>query len=210
MKRILLHVLSIGLMASAVGCSSKQALFNGKDLTGWRVVPADQQSIWSVKEGVIHCLGKPNGYIRTEKQYADYHLHVEWRWVENPTNSGVLLHGHGLDKVWPDCIEAQLMNQHAGDFILIGPQASVVVDGKKYDNSKNQYTGIPQKISGVENPAGQWNSYDIFCRKDTIQLLVNGFEQNKAVNVQPAKGFICLQSEGSPIEFKNIYLVELK
>ncbi|HEC02656.1 MAG TPA: DUF1080 domain-containing protein, partial [Phycisphaerales bacterium] len=53
---------------------------------------------------------------------------------------------------------------------------------------------------------GQWNSYDIICDGKTITLFVNGLLQNKGADVDPSSGPISLQSEGSPIEFRNIYI----
>jgi len=117
----------------------KIVLFNGVDLDGWvRFSPNDKpdadkkwtvEKVWSVREGVIHCEGKPNGYIRTTDSYANYKLHLEWRWLDKPTNSGVLLHRAGIDRTWPTCVEAQLMHQNAGDFWLLS-HSSIKVDGK--------------------------------------------------------------------------------
>ena len=59
----------------------KIMLFNGKDLTGWKPFAsnsnADPTIVWSVSDGMIHCSGQPAGYMRTEKDYANYLLHVE-------------------------------------------------------------------------------------------------------------------------------------
>jgi hypothetical protein len=60
--------------------------------------------------------------------------------------------------------------------------------------------------SSSENPPGEWNRYDIVCEGDSIQLTVNGVLQNKGAGANPPSGAICLQSEGSPIQFRNIYL----
>ncbi|MHC4436886.1 MAG: family 16 glycoside hydrolase [Planctomycetota bacterium] len=61
----------------------KTMLFNGKDFTGWKLFTRkpdhDVMKTWSVKNGLIRCEGKPAGYMRTEKDYADYLIHVEWR-----------------------------------------------------------------------------------------------------------------------------------
>lgn len=205
------------LLAAAVvalaagGCSQKHRVFSGKDLTGWTAYPANTLGIWSVRNGVIHCEGKPNGYIRTEQEYSNYHLHLEWRWVETPTNSGVLLHTTGPDTVWPNAIEAQLMNSNAGDIYLIGQGVSVA----KFDmtiatDEKNTVKRVPKQLDSSENPAGEWNAYDIFCKNDSIKLFVNGFLQNEVTRASKTTGSICLQSEGSPIEFRNIYLEPLK
>src|SRR5262245_58109355 len=73
-------------------------LFNGKNLDGWkafldpRARDARPEDVWSVKEGVIICKGKPAGYIITEKEYGDYVLRLKWRWEGKAGNSGVLLH----------------------------------------------------------------------------------------------------------------------
>ena len=57
-----------------------------------------------------------------------------------------------------------------------------------------------------EKPAGEWNEYDILCKGDTIVCHVNGILQNEGTAATITSGWICLQSEGSPIEFRNIYV----
>jgi len=145
--------------------------------------------------------------MRTESAYSDYKLHLEWRWAEKPTNSGVLLHMTGPDKVWPHSIECQLMHENAGDFWLIGG-AAITVDGKRISSSEGP-SRAPKKHESSEKPAGQWNSYDIYCRGDTVRCYVNGVLQNEGTNASDTSGKICLQSEGSPIEFRNIYIESL-
>src|SRR5215470_1672242 len=63
-------------------------LFNGKDLTGWVNVNTDPDT-WHVKDGMIICSGHPNGVMRTEKEYENFILHVEWMHMEPGGNSGV-------------------------------------------------------------------------------------------------------------------------
>ena len=149
-----------------------------------------------------------NNIWETEKDYSNYKLHLEWRWAEKPTNSGVLLHTSGPDKVWPKCIESQLQSGNAGDFVLIGG-TGIKVDGKLNQNT-NKIIKVIKKQDSSEKPAGQWNSYDITCQGDTIINVVNGVLQNTGTNATVSSGKICLQSEGSPIEFRNIYIVPLK
>jgi hypothetical protein len=195
----------------------KITLFNGEDLQGWvRFIPGDEadengqwlvDKAWSVQDGIIRCTGQPHGYIRTVESYADYRLHVEWRWTDKPTNSGVLLHKSGIDQVWPMCVEAQLMHENAGDFWLLS-HSSIVVDGKQIGPKK--FANAAKKHASNEVPVGQWNSYDIACDGRTVKLTVNGLLQNEGQDAQPAAGPICLQSEGSPIEFRNIYLAPLE
>jgi len=194
----------------------KIVLFNGENLDGWvRFIPGDKEGedkqytvdkVWSVKDGVIHCTGKPNGYIRTQEHFANYKLHVEWRWVDKPTNSGVLLHKQGIDKTWPTCIESQLMHQNAGDFWLLS-HSTIKVDGNQV--GPKQYANSKKKHDSNEKPVGEWNTYDIVCDGGTVRLTVNGLLQNEGTEATPSSGPICLQSEGSPIEFRNVYLEPL-
>jgi hypothetical protein len=192
-------------------------LFNGTDLDGWvRFVPDDRpiaeskewtvDRVWSVRDGVLRCEGDPNGYIRTVESYANYRLHLEWRWTDEPTNSGVLLHRAGIDRVWPMCVEAQLMHQNAGDLWLLS-ESTIVVDGQQI--GPGRFVPARKKHACNEKPVGEWNSYDIVCDGDTVKLTVNGLLQNVGTEANPSSGPICLQSEGSPIEFRNIYLEPL-
>lgn len=164
--------------------------------------------MWSVKDGVVHCAGKPNGYMQTTRDYSDYKLHLEWRWVDKPSNSGVLLHTTGPDKLWPKSIECQLQSGNAGDFWLIGG-TGVTVNGKRFGGKPGQNIHVPKKEKSNEKPIGQWNSYDIYCQGNTIKCYVNGLLQNEGVISTETSGRICLQSEGSPIEFKHIYIESL-
>jgi len=73
-------------------------LFNQKDFTGWTFVTKDNSDplkTWSVTNGVIHCTGKPSGYLRTTQVYSNYFLTVEWRFVKvapKEDNTGILVH----------------------------------------------------------------------------------------------------------------------
>lgn len=218
-----LFVLGIvaGLLSSLAGCQGifgpitpqeKTALWNGKDFTGWKLFIPDKgidvDDIWSVRDGVVHCEGKPNGYMRTRARYGDYRLHVEWRWPGEPTNSGVLLHAGGPDNVWPRTIECQLKAGSAGDFVLINA-TGITVDGQNKQDVDKQYVIIGKKAQSSEKPAGQWNTYDIHCRADSIRCYVNGVLQNEGTAATVTSGWICLQSEGSPIEFRNVYIEPL-
>lgn len=217
-SRIGLAVVVSVSLAALVGChgvlggksSGKQVtLWNGKDFKGWTRVVADPNAnvddVWQVRDGVLYCTGKPNGYIRTDGKYKNYHLHVEWRWPETPTNSGVLLHITGKDKVWPPCIECQLKAGSAGDMVLMNG-TGISIDGVSQRNPAKQFVVIAKQSPTSELPAGQWNCYDIDCKGDTIRCLVNGVLQNEGTDASVSAGCIGLQSEGGPIEFRNIYL----
>jgi hypothetical protein len=209
-----LMVLVAGIVLS--GCSQQITLFDGQDLDSWNMYLQDKNTepaaVWSVQDGVIHCKGKPSGYLRTKEDYSNYKLHVEWRWPAKPTNSGVLLHAGGEDKLWPLSMEAQLQHRNAGDLVTIQAGSAITVNGQRHTppGGERFYKIIAKQHESSENPPGQWNSYDIICKGDSIQLTVNGVLQNTAAESTLTSGAICLQSEGSPIEFKNITLTPLK
>ncbi|OPZ69183.1 MAG: hypothetical protein BWY83_02066 [bacterium ADurb.Bin478] len=187
---------------------TRTVLWNGTNFDGWvRYVP-DQtvqvDTVWTSQDGVLRCSGKPTGYIRTRASFSDYHLHLEWRWVKEGGNSGVLLHCQGPDQVWPHCIEAQLKSGDAGDLVLIGP-GEITVAGKTYKNDR-PFLIIANQKDDIENPVGEWNSYDIVCRGQSIICSVNGVEVNRGEKAFADAGPIALQSEGAAIEFRAIWL----
>ena len=200
-------------LSSPLTDNEKITLWNGRDFTGWKLFVPDKNidvnHVWSVRKGVIYCTGKPNGYMRTIAKYENYYLHLEWRWPDTPTNSGVLLHASGPDKVWPRSIECQLQAGNAGDLVLIGG-TGITIDGENKQNVERQFVIIPKKEKSSEKPAGQWNTYDIYCDGDKISCYVNGVLQNEGTAVTDTSGWICLQSEGGPIEFRHIYQIPYK
>ena len=214
LKKQYLSLTAVVLAGLALaGCGGRNMLFNGRDLEGWKLYLEDPDvdvlQVWTVKDGVLRCQGTPNGYMRTTKKYSDYKLHVEWRWPAEPTNSGVLMLASGPEKIWIRSIEAQLAAGSAGDIILIGQGVALTVDGKRLQDESAQYIAIDKKNPSSEKPPGEWNSYDIICTRDLIKLYVNGVLQNQGTNPSESAGWICLQSEGSPIEFRNVYIEPL-
>ena len=177
-------------------------LFNGEDFEGWYMYKKDA---WKVRNGEIRCSGKPTGFLRTKKEYSDFKLTFEWRWPKEPGNSGVLLHMSDQDKVWPLCVEAQLMNNRAGDLIGMGCKFN---ENKAKKDSSISYT--PRMNDSNEKEPGGWNSYEIVCDDDTVELKINGRLQNKGTGFSISKGYIGFQSEGVPIIFRNIKLTSLK
>jgi hypothetical protein len=184
------------------------ALFNGKDLEGWHIyleADADPKDVWKVQNGEIWCTGNPTGFMRTKEQYSYYKLVLEWRWPVKPGNSGVLLHMSGEEKIWPLCMEAQLMHKRAGDFVGMGCTFN---ENKAKKGGPISYT--PHMSDPSEKELGEWNKYEITCKGDTIEATINGQIQNRATGVTIGKGYVGLQSEGVPIMFRNIKLTPLR
>jgi len=184
-------------------------LFNGRDLTGLTAFLLDDgrmEDVWSVREGILICKGRPAGYIRTEADYTNYVLRLEWRFnpvTKEAGNSGVLLRMIGQDKVWPRSVEAQLQSGSAGDF---------------WNIDKFPMNTAPERTSGrntkkthfAERPIGEWNTYEIIVDGASITLKVNGETVNEASQVMEIAGKICLQSEGAEIQFRDIRLAPIK
>jgi hypothetical protein len=183
--------------------SEKIQLFNGKDLGNWvfclKDKTVDPASVFMVHNGIIHISGKPYGYMRTKEIYSDYRLHVEWRWPSKATNSGVFVHGQKPDTIWLKCIECQLMAGNAGDFVCM--------NGAEMNERTDKTTPIVRKMAASsEKATGEWNTMEVVCNKNTIEVYVNGVLQNRGTNVSVSQGYICLQSEGKDIEFRNVFL----
>ncbi len=186
--------------------TGKIELFDGKSLAGWSFVSADPQTpasaVWSVRDGVIVCAGKPMGYARTLQRYRDYQLHLEWRFPSGPGNSGAFVHISGEDKVWPTCLEAQLMSGDAGQLRCNG-------GSKVAELTPASVIAVSRCAPDSEKPVGEWNRCDIVCRGDTVTVHINGVLQNKVTGASVSAGAIGLQSEGKPVEFRNIVLEPL-
>jgi hypothetical protein len=213
--RISMTLAAAALALAPAAQAADVELFNGRDLSGWtffldRSGPNAEgamkmEDVWSVKDGVLHCKGVPNGYIKTTASYTNYRLKLQWRWPEKPTNSGVLLRLNGPDRIWPRNVEAQLMNGNAGDVWAFG-DAPVTCAPARVDAARKNHC---IKAQAAEKPAGEWNEYDITVNGDAIQVKVNGQLQNEASGLEVVPGAIALQSEGSPIEFRRIVLTPL-
>ncbi len=199
-----------GIEAQAAPAASpvreRLALWNGRDLEGWRLFIGDgsiaAKSTWSAQDGVLRFDTKANGYLRTERSFSNYHLHVEWRWPGTAaanSNSGVLLHVQPADAIWPQCFEAQLRAGNAGQVVGMGFD----IPGAPLLNNRKR---APRIAEPSERPFGEWNAYDIHVRADTIEVFVNGVKQNRVEQLPARAGSIALQMEGHPIEFRNVWL----
>jgi hypothetical protein len=182
-------------------------LFNGKNLNNWvfhlKDPAVDPAKVFTVQNGVIHITGDPFGYMRTKESYSDYKLHVEWRYPVELSNSGVFVHAQGADTIWLKCIECQLKAGGAGDFVCM--------NGSDMDERKDKSNRVVKKLAeSNEKPVGEWNTMEVTCKANTIEVVVNGLTQNKGTNLNVTSGSICLQSEGKAIEFRNVFLTPLK
>lgn len=165
-------------------------LFNGKDMTGFKEVPPakDGKGPFTVEEGVINVSGKPNGYFHTEKSYKNFVLRFDWKFLKDG-NSGLLVHIQGAHKVWPKCVEVQGMQKDHGNIFAIGG-----AKGSFKKDAKAQKEAI--KI-------GEWNSTEVISQNGELTAKVNGVVVSSGKG-DLTEGQLGWQSEGSPLQFKNI------
>ncbi len=183
------------------------SLFNGKDLNSWLFFIKDQSvdpsTVFTVKDAAIRITGNPAGYMRTREQFSDYKLHLEWRWPVEISNSGVLIHAQEPDVLWPQCFEVQLKDNAAGDLVCVG--------GTSVNELREQNTTTLSKLKeSTELPVGEWNTMEVICKDNTVEVYINGTLQNKGTGLSVSRGSICLQSNGKDIEFRNVYLTKLE
>jgi hypothetical protein len=194
-------------------------LFNGKDLTGWVNVNCKPDT-WSVKDGMIVCTGKPIGVMRTEKQYENFMIHIEWRHMTAGGNSGLFVWSEGTvpeGKQLPKGVEVQMLeldwvNQHKDK--NGNPPPVAYVHGEVFGVGVQTIPDLARgtRSMSAENRCkgkGEWNTYDVVCVDGTIKLSVNGKFVNGVSKSSIKRGYICLESEGSEIHFRNIRICEL-
>jgi hypothetical protein len=195
-------------------------LFNGRDLSGWVNVNTDADT-WSVRDGMLVCTGKPIGVMRTVKQYENFILHIEWMHLQAGGNSGVF--------AWSDPAPAPGKNLPKGCEVQMleleyptlhrdkdgNPRHPGYVSGELF--GANGLTITPDNPRGSRSmsfemrckPKGEWNTYVVVCVDGVIKLSINGKFVNGVSNASQRKGYLCLESEGAPIHFRNIKIMEL-
>ena len=210
--------------------ATSAALIDGS-APGWRALSEDDfvnvnckpdTFVW--KKGVVHCSGKPIGVIRSKKQFTNFELVAQWRHLRSAGNSGIFVWAipasieqleQGKGRL-PHGIEAQVLDHGYaaqyekrnkrkpnwftthGDVFPCGaakmkPFAPMAPNKKRSFPSKNLSKGV-----------GEWNHYYLRCINGEVRLWVNGREVSGGTDCDPAKGYLCLESEGSPIEFKGL------
>ena len=176
---------------------------------------------WTVdSEGVLINLGHPIGVVRSEKQYENFILQVEWKHTEPGGNSGVFAWSGANpkdDAVLPDGVEIQMLEL---DWVNINTRDGVkppiaYVHGEVW--GVNGVVTVPDNPRGersksIENRAkgkGEWNTYVVVCVDGVIKLSVNGKFVNGISKSTQKKGYLCLESEGAEIHFRNFKVIEL-
>ncbi len=196
-------------------------MFNGHDLTGWVNANCAPET-WGVKDGMITCTGKPTGALRTEKQYENFIMELEWRHLRRGGNSGVFIWGTPLSAPGVPFlrgIEVQVLDQGFADdyekrtgkksdwFTCHGDVFPIHGATMKPIGKSNGQRSFPSEERSKPTP--EWNHYRIVCNAGSIRLHVNGKEVSGGDDCFYRKGYLALESEGAPVEFRNLMIKEL-
>ncbi|PKP40622.1 MAG: DUF1080 domain-containing protein [Bacteroidetes bacterium HGW-Bacteroidetes-13] len=211
-------------MSLFASCEKNSSLFNGKDLSGWHAdVPMkdslpDAPASFLVRNGLLVSMGEPRGHLITDEVFENYRLEIEYRFVGEPGNCGVLVHASTprfLYKMFPKSIEVQMEHQNAGDFWVIGEDITVP-DMEKYRGPKADWGTTEGKARQIHNltdnaekPLGEWNQMVVECVGNRIKVWVNGELVNYGYDATVQKGQLAIQAEGAEVEFRKIELQKL-
>lgn len=221
MRTSMLRGLGLAVLCAGLTCLAPlqaaddegfRPIFNGKDLKGWKTFlqgGADPAKTFSVKDGVLVCTGKPNGYFYTEKSLKNYVLRFDWMYPvpKDPKarpNSGLLVHIQDKEpRTWPKCVEVQGAEADHGKTFAIG--------NTKDDANPAKFTGKYDKAAKDKavKPAGEWNTTEVTCAGGRISVKLNGVPIDSGEG-NLTEGPIGFQSEGSEIHFRNLKVKDLK
>lgn len=230
-----LTVITIFCLLFSVGAKAQQPLFKFGEEVGWNKVVDGEKAkgdkiqwfqvntkteTWKEKGDVLVCKGLPIGVIRSEKKYKNFMMHIEWKHMEAGGNSGTFVWSDANtteEKPLPNGVEVQMLEL---DWVKLNTR-----DGKEppiaYVHGELFGVGgtetVPDNPRGrrsksIENRCkgkGEWNVYDVVCVDGTVKLSVNGKFVNGISKSTKREGYICLESEGAEIHFRNLKVVEL-
>lgn len=184
------------------------SLFNGKDLSGWKVHGGKLAS-WGAAEGILFTQGRGGGWLMTEKEYADFELTLEFK-VPKGGNSGIALRSPMMGDPAYSGMEIQVIDDKGWPGRL-----------QPWQQSGSIYDVVPASKIATKS-AGEWNKCRILCKGRQVTVELNG-EKVVDVNLDDYKekhgkkhpgilrdkGHIGVQEHGGRVEFRNIFLREL-
>lgn len=216
---IALVFLTFCTVAFAANDEGFRPLLKKNNLNGWTFDVLDgspPESIYSLMDGILHINGKDKStaVIRTKRSFSDYELKWEWRWPDEPGNSGCLIHCSEPRNrnIWPTSLEVQMASGNAGDFIYIGETIEVtpaqvpqnIPEGSWMVRLRHNLTDNSEKAPG------EWNRGHLIVKGDTVMVFINGELVNKGWNCSATSGAICFQAEKANVQYRNILIKELK
>ena len=229
MRQLLFLCLAIGMPAAASSVRAEdapKAFLDGKG-PGWKALgEADfaqancKPETWTWKDGHVHCTGQPVGVLRTAKTYKNFELVATWRHLESGGNSGIFVWAgeDSLKGLKPGSlprggIEVQVLDHgyatryeketgKKGDWFTTNGDVFAVGSSKMNPFpplSPDKSRSFPSK--NLSKGVNEWNHYYVRA--------INGEEVSGGSGCNPSSGYLCLESEGAPVDFKDIKIREL-
>jgi len=193
------------------------SLFNGRDLSGW--VPINVgPGTFRVQDGIIVSTGIPTGLMRTERQYENFVIELEWRHMKPGGNAGLFVWGDALPAVgspFARGMEVQILDngydaKGKNEWFTTHGDVFPVFGAKMTPTGRISQTGHRSfPIEERSNSSPEWNHYRVEGIDGVLRLSVNGKEVTVGKDCSPRKGYLCLESEGSECHFRNIRIREL-
>ena len=215
--KALLHPLLCLLLLAACRTAPHEThvtrpLFDGRSLAGWVAVNT-APSTWTVVDGMLHCSGKPTGELRTARMYQNFILEVEWRHLVPGGNAGIFVWADDLTargRPFHRSVEVQVLDHAYGNTEHYTTHGDIFpIHGARMTpiNGRGGSRAFP--TDSRSRPSPEWNHYRITCFDGAITLAVNGEVVTRGYDASPRKGYICLESEGGVVDYKNLRILEL-
>jgi hypothetical protein len=163
------------------------SLISGENLAGWKTVGDIE---WSIVDGAAVASGTGDGFLRTEKDYDNFYLRVEF-WVDETTNSGIFIRCKDPARIHPEtCYELNIWDRHPKQEARTG---AIVFE----------FMPPMAEVSTI----GRWSTYEVTAVGGTLDVKVNGVTTAVLEGADPTPGFIALQHwEVGTVKFRKVEL----
>jgi hypothetical protein len=230
---LFLALATLPLAAHAEDSAAPRAFIDGSG-PGWRALgEADFVNVncdpdtWTWREDGVDCTGQPIGILRSTRAYTNFEMVLEWRHLRRSGNSGIFVwipeeSWRGLTRgQLPQGIEFQILDHgYAEDYAKEHGRQSewFTTHGDVFPTGASKMTPFPPAAprgersfpsKNLSRGYGEWNHYYIRCINGEVRLWVNGEEVSGGTHCSPATGYLALESEGSPIEFRRLRIREV-
>ena len=177
---------------------------------------------WKTDNELLISTGKPIGIVRSEHEYENFILHIEWNHLEKGGNSGVFIWSQAkatANGLPDDGLEVQMLE--LGYLEIMAEKGRILPDSYisgelfgighlKVEHDNPSLNGTRSRSTELRcKGKGEWNTYDVVCVDGTVKLSINGKFVNGVSKATQRNGYICLEAEGSEIHFRNIKIVRL-
>jgi len=197
MKKIYAYLLGLVSLCAAGNLSAEtEALFNGHSLDGWVL---ENGAKFSAEDGLLK-IDRGAGWLRSKKTFGDFVLVMEFRFLEKDANSGIFIRTGGTSKQdkdgWPDNgYQIQCRDTLEGTFL----GAMIPYGAPPFEHVSSR-----QALEKAYHATGDWQTYEITCKGETIMVKLNGELITLAIGIKNLDGHVGIQGEHGLLEFRKI------